>query len=303
MRSLPRELEHRVRYDVPLAPMTAWGIGGTASVLFSPASCGELALCVSYLRSQGTGYHVLGGGSNVLIDDGEIKVPIIRTVDLRWCDIEQDGDAVTLRCGSGTRIAEIVGMAAKNGWAGCEVLAGIPGTVGGAAAGNAGTSSGSIGDVIASADVVAHDAEIVTLDRKDLDLGYRRSALSNARLGVISSLVLRLSVSDPGEVRRFCDEILSVRSKQPTGARTAGSVFKNPPGDYAGRLLDAAGCKGLTVGACRVSTAHANFIENLGGASAADVRALIKICRERVFDKFGIELDTEVVSLGADHAA
>jgi UDP-N-acetylmuramate dehydrogenase len=205
---------------------------------------------------------------------------------------------VLIVCGAGVDLRKIFALTIREGWSGLEFAAGIPGTVGGALMGNAGTRYGDIASAVRSARVVKADGTAENLNKDEINWGYRRSSLSEGEPLVISRVELALRESVREEVISSARLAIASRSLQPAGVRTAGCVFKNPPGERAGKLLDEAGCKGLSSGGARVSPVHANFIENCAGATAADIVKLAIECRQRVFERFGISLQFEIRSFG-----
>jgi len=203
-------------------------------------------------------------------------------------DFSDDG----VRVGGGVHLPRLAKKCAERNLAGVEGLAGVPGTVGGALMTNAGTPRGVIGDVISSVDIFNGDGDVKTLSRDQLKFGYRQSSLIGQWV-VGAKLALKLSSN--GHVMDKIKEELVLREKsQPLGTRNVGSVFKNPPNDFAARLIEAVGLKGKQQGRVRFSPKHANFMENLGGASAKEVLDLIKLAQELVKEKFNVELETEV---------
>jgi UDP-N-acetylmuramate dehydrogenase len=296
--SAPDRLEEIIRKTVPLAQLLTWGTGGTARTLISPKDGGELALAMKWLRSEGFGFHVIGGGSNSLVADGEIEDPVISTRGMNSVSISREGGSIFVTCGAGVFLKNIFALSLREGWSGLEHIAGIPGTVGGAIIGNAGTKEGEMSSVVRTVSSVRGDGEPVTMEHDEIEWGYRRSSLAESGQAVVSSAVLRLRESTKEAVTAAAKHTLEQRSSQPLGARTAGCVFKNPPRDKAGRLLEAAGCKGLSVGGAKVSEIHANFIENHGDCSAMDIANLARLCRDMVYEKFGVTLRFEIKSIG-----
>jgi UDP-N-acetylmuramate dehydrogenase len=292
----PDSIGSFIYHDRPLAPLTTWGVGGRAETLLSPRSAEELALSVRWLRSGGKSFFTLGGGSNVLIWDGVIDVPVLLTARVSDMRVYVEGGSAFIECSAGTRLSGVLSVAIKEGWSGLEFAAGIPGTVGGALAGNAGTLRGSVGPSVVKVRTVGEDGEMIERDARDIEWSYRRCGLPDG--AVVAGAVFKLSLSAKETVRAGVKEALDARRSQPVGYRTAGCVFKNPQGHSAGMLLDKAGCKGLIAGGARVSSVHANFIENMGGCSAEDIMNLALACKGRVLDMFGVTLEFEVRTLG-----
>lgn len=255
-----------------------------------------MVAAVRAARLLGLPLAVLGRGSNVLVPDegvrGIVLCPIAATTWVRFsgCRVE---------VGAGYPLPGLVRGTVERGLGGLEDLGGIPGSVGGAICMNAGAGGQAIGDVTVWVDVVGPDGEWRRLFRDSLGFAYRSSSLQDGE-GVVLSAVLELRPARREELRaRLQAGEERRRRTQPLRWPNAGSIFKNPPGEHAGRLLDAAGCKGLRVGRAQISPRHANFIVNLGGARAADVLALMAEAYRRVLVAFGIRLEPEIRLLGA----
>jgi UDP-N-acetylmuramate dehydrogenase len=265
--------------------------------MFVPRTEEELSGAVAWARANGAGFFVLGGGSNVLISDAAFEIPVINTVRMSGITVHRSGNAVYIDCLAGTPMKEVVALALKNGWSGLECAAGIPGTVGGAVAGNAGSKSGSVGSSVERVVTLERDGVRAEWSGHGIRWGYRCCPLFEDGHRVAQSVTFRTEQSSKEEVARLAAETTRGRKIQPVSARTAGCVFKNPPGNSAGYLLDKSGCKGISVGGARVSESHANFIENHSG-SAWDILSLALLCRKKVLAKFGIYLDFEVRMAG-----
>ncbi len=230
----------------------------------------------------------LGAGSDVLIPDSGFDGLVIRLVGLRGTKVE--GNRVYLKAGE--PLPAVARAMAERGLSGFEYVVGVPGTVGGGVAKNAGAHGREIKDVLREAYVVNGEGYVRTLKRKDLKLAYRTSSLPD--VGILVEAHFVLEEDDPRAIKGRIEEFLSYRERsQPWTERTAGCMFKNPPGDYAGRLIDLAGLKGFRVGGVKVSEKHANFFINEGG-TADDAIRLIDYVRERVREVFGIELEVEI---------
>jgi len=251
----------------------------------------QLRRLYSFCRERGLPLFPVGQGSNLLVEDGGIRGVVVR---LRG-DFETfafNGDEAV--AGAGALMPALAAVCAEKGLGGAEFMAGIPGTLGGGLLTNAGTPEGDLGSIVQSVEVF--DGEFSTWRREKLEFSYRRSNLGGE---IVTAVVLRLRRGDPGEIRALMRRQLDRRAeRQPLGTFNCGSVFKNPPGDHAGRLIEAAGLKGHRIGGARISPKHANFIENTDKAGAADVKALIDLARARVKEKFGVELELEVWRAG-----
>jgi UDP-N-acetylmuramate dehydrogenase len=290
-----REVGVPFEEDAPLARRVWWRVGGPADALIEARSTADVAAAAAVAAAHGLPLHVLGNGSNLLVSDDGVAGLVLHLGALDHARLDADQ---LLSVGAGLRDAVLLARAAKHGWAGLDALAGIPGTVGGAVRMNAGSSLGELGDTLVDVDVVLPGGAAATLPAAALDLGYRRCQLPPG--AVVTAARLRLAdpaTFDAGQerVRAF----LALRkATQPLDLPSCGSTFRNPPGDYAGRLIEAAGLKGFTVGGAQVSPKHANFVVNLGDATAADIAAVIRRARDVVADRFGVTLRPEVEALG-----
>jgi UDP-N-acetylmuramate dehydrogenase len=292
-----------VEQDVPLGPYTSLKIGGPADFFVRARDERELSRCLSAAHRLGVPWLLLGGGSNVLVADRglrglAIKVEAPPGQRNRGAVLEETADAVRLRCPTGVLSAGLARWTAGLGWEGFEWACGIPGSVGGAAAGNAGAYDGDMARTVERVLAWLPEGER-ELAGAEMDWAYRSSRFKRSpRPGAILSVDLRLR---PGSREAAVAKIEAYerqrREKQPT-ERSCGSVFKNPAGDYAGRLIEAAGLKGTSVGGAQISLKHGNFFVNRGGARAADVVALVRRARERVETAEGVRLETEILLAG-----
>ncbi len=275
--------------DAPLAPLTTIRVGGTADWLCRAASFRDVVAALAWAREAGAPVAVVGRGSNLLVSDEGFRGLVLRLVG-RLTAISVRGE--DLWCGGGASLPRAVQRAATHGLEGLEFGASIPGTVGGAVAMNAGAHAGELAQVLAWAVICGPDGRR-RVERDDLELGYRRSSVAPGE--VVAAAGFRLRAGDAAAIAaRLAEFRAHRRATQPQGVRTFGSVFTNPPGDSAGRLLEAAGCKGLTVGGARFSPVHANFIEAGPGCRSADVLALMAEGRGRVIAGGGPVLTPEV---------
>lgn len=275
--------------DAPLAPLTTIRVGGTADHLCRAGSFRAVVAALAWARDEGVPVAVVGRGSNLIADDEGFRGLVLRLVG-RLTAISARGDG--LWCGGGASLPRAVQRAAAAGLTGLEWGASIPGTAGGAVAMNAGAHAGDLAQVLAWAVVCGPDGRR-RVGPGDLALGYRRSAVGPG--DVVAAVGFSLTPGDPGEIaERLAGFRGHRRATQPQGVRTFGSVFTNPPGDSAGRLLEAAGCKGLVVGGARFSPVHANFIEASPGCRSGDVLDLMAEGRRRVLRAGGPELVPEV---------
>ncbi len=291
--------ELEVMFEQPLAPFTTFGIGGPADVLYLPRKVEDLERVFRLHRAGDEAPICLGGGSNVLISDQGVAEPVVvLKYGLDTLETEEfSGEEVLIRAGAGATSAALVGRAAREGWADLVFLAGIPGTVGGAAVMNAGYGERAMAGVVEALKVLEPGGETRRVGRDKLDYGYRR--LSLERGTVVLEVELKSRAGDPREVDREIKEALRRRREgQPKGVKSAGSFFKNPENDFAGRLIESAGLKGRRCGRAQVSPVHANFIVNTGSATAEEVMTLAQEVREEVKAKFEITLEPEVRYIG-----
>ncbi len=279
--------------DYPLARLTTVRTGGAAVHFARPGSLRELVGLLAWARERGAELHVIGSGSNLLVADDGVRGLVVK-LERELARIEPDGQG--LRCGGGARLPAVAARAAGLGLAGIEFGVNIPGTVGGAVRMNANAYDGALAAVLEWVEIVSASGT----ERRgpgELGFGYRRSALTEGEIVARARFAL-----EPGPPAAIRATIASMRERrhaaQPKGIRTFGSTFKNPPGHTAGRLLADAGVAELAVGGARFSDKHANFVENVGDATTADILSLMALGRRRVSERFGVVLDPEVELLG-----
>jgi len=291
------EIESTVRgeilRDAPLATRTAVRVGGPADLLVRPADPDALATLLRTVRRLGVPLAILGGGANLLVSDRGVRGVVLKLPqDLA----PESGAGETLTLNAGAPNPRLSARAHARGLVGMEFIAGIPGTLGGAVAMNAGTRIGEMKDVISRVELAtAEGAGFVPAS--DLAFGYRRARLPPG--SVVTRVEFRLRRGDVAASAAAMKADRDRRSStQPLDRPTFGSTFTNPPGDFAGRLIEAVGLKGHRIGNATWSDVHANFVVNLGGATAAEVVALMRLARARVRERFGIALETEVRLVG-----
>lgn len=291
-----------VSHDRPLAPLTTYRVGGNAAVLFEPASAHDLIAITSALRDvdvdpAAVAIVVVGRGSNMVVSDqGFHGIAVRMGPPLAWIEGGPEGEAVG--AGAATSLPLLANWAARRALSGLEFTVGIPGSVGGGVRMNAGAHEGAIADTLSEVDVydIAR-GEIETRAAGALDLRYRHSSLRDDE--IVVSGTFRLVPDDEAAIRARMEKYRRHRADtQPGALQNAGSTFKNPPGDSAGRLVDAAGLKGHRVGGAAVSELHANFFVADDDARAQDVFDLVQDVRRRVADRFGVELEPEVRFVG-----
>ncbi|MDR2694206.1 MAG: UDP-N-acetylmuramate dehydrogenase [Chitinispirillales bacterium] len=286
----------KIAENVRLADKTSYRIGGAARCYAEPRSEAEVVEAYRFAAEKGMPLFVLGNGSNVLISDagfGGLVVNLSKYFSaLSW-------DKATAFVLSGFPLDDLAADAAERGCAGIECLSGIPGTVGGAVVMNAGAFDTDISKTLRSARVLkASTHTLETVPAKDLNFGYRTSALKGGGDAVLS-VTFDFTYGDAARLKSLRDDVVARRrAKQPVDSPSCGSVFKRPPNGFAGTLVESCGLKGFRLGMAEVSEKHANFIINTGSAKAEDVRALIRRVQQAVFEKHGILLEPEVIFLG-----
>ncbi len=284
-----------VQRDVPLSDYTSFRIGGPADLLVVAHTVGELASAVALAHESDTPWWVLGGGSNVLISDAGVRGLTI----VNRCRATRIGEDGTAWAESGALLAGLARETIQVGLAGLEWAVSVPGTVGGAVVGNAGAHGGCVADCLSSVELLHPSGQRAVWPATELELAYRSSQLKTKGLiGVVLSAEFRLTPAPVDTLRRRASEYLAYRRRTQPVTASAGSIFRNPPGDYAGRLIEAAGLKGAREGGAQFSTVHANFIVNLGGATARDVLCLIERAQRVVGERFGVTLEPEIVFIG-----
>jgi len=274
---------------------TSWRIGGPSELFVEPIGREELRQVVAHAYKRGIPLTVIGAGSNLLVSDSGIKGIVVK-VGKGLSQVWAGEDGVVAEAGA--RLASVAVIARDAGLGGFEFSAGIPGAVGGALVMNAGANGVSIGDLVCKTLLLSREGKFYSKLKEEMDFGYRTSVLQREPSIVIEAF-FSCRRRDKDLIKKEMDEYYNKRRlTQPIAFPTAGSVFKNPPGHSAGRLIEAAGLKGIRNGGAEISTLHANFIVNLGWATARDVLVLIDKVRETVFSCFGVELELEVNVIG-----
>ncbi len=279
------------RRDVPLGPMTWFGIGGHAEFLIEPKNEQQLSVVLHRCRETQTPVRVLGLGANVLVADEGVRGVVLRLSSDAFTKSTY-GEA-TLTAGGGADMIKLVRESVRRGLAGIEALAGIPGTVGGGICMNCGGKFGEISTVVESIRVISPDGLIRERSKSDLQFGYRRCNLGDE---LVLSAMFDLTPTDPVALDTRFREIWQYKqaTQPPLGTQSAGCIFRNPTGNSAGKLIDQAGLKGFRVGSAWISTQHANFAIADKGGRASDVIRLITTVADRVADTFGVRLEPEV---------
>ena len=292
---LGARIRGRVRVWEPLSRHTTFHIGGPADIFVEPVDVADLAETASFAREKGLPLKVIGNGSNLLVADRGIRGIVVRLAP-RFNEVQWLPDGAIV--GAGVRLGRLVKEATEAGLSGLESTVGIPGTLGGALATNAGTDTGSIGDLVVGATVLEADGEVREWSATQFAYRYRYSTLRAANATVVAAR-LRL---EPAEREAIAAKVERLRAKragrQPLRAWSAGSVFKNPRGVAAGKVLDRAGAKGMRVGDAQVSRKHANFLINRGRATAADMVELIERAHALALRRYDIDLELEIELVG-----
>jgi len=295
---LQRALRGRALRDEPMSRHTTWRVGGPADLFIEPADGEDLAETLRILAAAHCPWLTVGAGSNLLVKDGGIRGAVLHLTRLRRLEITDDG---RVTAGAGLPLMTLIRATIARGLAGLEGLAGIPGTVGGGVVMNAGAGGQQLADVVEGATLVGPEGpEVWSRDR--LAFGYRSSAVEAGQ--IISEARMRLHPGDPRHLAEtFAGRLAERAAAQRVGGPNAGSVFKNPPGASAWRLIDGAGLRGAVEGSARVAERHSNFIVTTKTAYAGDILRLIERIRDQVRRQSGIELETEVKIVGEDLCA
>ena len=290
-----KTLVPHARFDEPLARHTTFKIGGPADAFVDAKSSDQVLNCLRVARDAGVPFFVLGWGSNLLVRDRGVRGLVLRlTGEFDRVDFP-GGDRVL--SGASVRVPQLVVACAEKGLSGLEPIVGVPGTVGGALAMNAGTRDGEIGPLVAEVEAVdPQSLSIRKIPRPELHFAYREGPLKNL---IALSVLLQLKPGAKGDIMAAVARYQQKRRQtQPIHTFNVGSTFKNPPGRFAAQMIEQLGLKGHAVGGARVSPLHANFIENFAGAKASDVLALVDLIRERARANFGVGLELEMRVVG-----
>ena len=285
-----------VQENISLAPYTSARIGGPADILVTVKSADELADVMKVIWAHEIPYYIMGGGSNVLVSDKGVRGVVVlnRAKEVRF----ESGDQPTVWCEAGVIFSNLANRCASKGMAGLEWAATVPGTIGGAVYGNAGAFGGDISENLIWAELLTKKGREKFLVEQ-MGYGYRTSILKRGEINaIVLSSLLRLKNSNKEEVSVKIEQFSERRkATQPPGA-SMGSMFKNPAGDHAGRLIEAAGLKGTRIGNAEISKLHGNFFINHGETKAEDIHALIRLVQKTVNEKFGVQLELEVELVG-----
>ena len=285
-----------IEENVPMAQYTSFRAGGKARMMVITADAEQLSAVLGVLSGSGVQYMVLGNGTNILVKDSGYDGVIVK-IGSGFDYVRQEG--CRLVCGSGTRMSVAAKAALEGGLSGFEFASGIPGFTGGAVFMNAGAYGGEMKDILRRAKIVSKDGSrefYMTAD--ELEMGYRHTKLHDTG-DIVTEVEFVLEEGNRTQIKAKMSELMEKRnSKQPVNFPSAGSFFKRPEGYFAGKLIQDAGLKGLSVGGAQVSELHSGFIINRGGATATDILQLMEMIQARVFDEFGVRLETEVRIIG-----
>ncbi|MBT2135836.1 UDP-N-acetylmuramate dehydrogenase [Croceibacterium sp. LX-88] len=291
---VPSDVRGKLTEDAPLDKLVWFKSGGAADWLFEPADTDDLVSFLARL-DEGTPVMALGLGSNLIVRDGGVPGVVVR-LGKAFATVEVLRDQV-VECGGGASGILVSSTARDAGIAGLEFLRGIPGTVGGFVRMNGGAYGREVADILVDCDVALHDGTLITVPVADLHYTYRHSNLPDG--AIVVSARFKGTAGDPKVIGAEMDRIAQAREEsQPLRSKTGGSTFKNPTGDKAWRLVDAAGCRGLKVGGAQVSEKHANFLINTGDATSADIETLGEEVRRRVSESQGVTLEWEIKRVG-----
>ncbi len=293
-----------IRRNEPLSRHTSFAIGGPADIVAYPVDRDDLLALLREIKAKGMPVFILGGGTNLLVRDGGFRGVVVNLKNLRTIAVEREyrsigGSFAVVLAEAGVSLPKLLAFTAEEGLTGLEFAAGIPGTVGGAVCMNAGTAAGEIGDVIDTVTLISMEGRLVTKGRDEMGFGYRTSSIPEGHLVLDMRVALRRGEKDKIQAR--IHDLMDARKKnQPWGLPNAGSMFRNPHEESAGKLIEAAKLKGRRVGDAQVSDKHANFIVNLGKAKASDVLSLMDIVKQTVLDVHGVRLEPEIKIVGED---
>ncbi len=288
----------RLQENVRMAGLTTSRVGGPASAVVTCSTAAELASDVQYLWQNDIPLQVLGSGSNILVSDNGVEKVILQNKAKKFVFESLEGQPV-LNAESGATLITIVREAAQKGFDGLVWASTIPGTLGGAVYGNAGAHGSDMNHSLVMAEILHREKGMLSMNAEQMQYAYRSSILKRSPgTAVILSAVLALHVGDPAEIKAAIQVNADKRRcSQPSGS-CFGSTFKNPAGDSAGRLIEAAGLKGTRIGGVEISTLHANFMINDGTGCAEDYRNLVLLAQKTVFEKFGVKLELEIEMIG-----
>ncbi|WP_099188458.1 UDP-N-acetylmuramate dehydrogenase [Tepidibacter mesophilus] len=287
--------KENILVDEPMKNHTSFKIGGPADFLVTPTNENQLKEIIKYIKEENLPHFLMGNGSNLLVRDGGIRGIVVKIAqNYNKFEINEN----IIKAQSGILLSTLAKYIAKNCYKGFEFASGIPGTLGGAIAMNAGAYGGEMKDVVKSVKVLNQQGEIVELSNEQMEFGYRTSLVTKKNL-IVLEVTLDLEKGNYEEIKNILDDLTVKRTtKQPLNVPSAGSTFKRPEGYYAGKLIEDSGLKGVRLKGAQVSDKHSGFVINAGGATAQDIIELIEFIKKTVYDKFKVELNEEVKIVG-----
>lgn len=296
--TIKRIVSGSVLFDEPMNRHTSMGVGGTADIFMSPVTIEELQTTVSCLSDEKVPFVPVGNCTNLIVRDGGYRGALISLKGLETVEVsKEEGDSVFLSAQTGAHLSRLVELSVRKSLTGMEFCAGIPGSVGGGVKMNAGAYGKELKDVVEFVSLITREGIIIDVARDDLRFEYRNFVLAEGT--VIVSAVFGLRKGSQTNIRERISYIMNMRKKKhPLAYRSAGSVFKNPPDEPAGRIIDEVGLKGLRIGDAMVSKIHGNFIVNLGKATAKDITLLMDTVQNKVLEERGILLEPEIKIIG-----
>lgn len=292
---LSKQIKSQILINEPMNRHTSWKVGGLAQALIELESLEDLRIIDYYVKKNNLELLIMGAGTNLLVLDKGIKGIVIK-FGTKFSKVVQEEEEIVVQAGA--KLTQVIKASIDAGLGGFEFMAGIPGTLGGAVVMNAGANGSSVSEVLQRVVLMNENGFIEEKEAFDLDFAYRSSKLLHSKNIVLEATFKGSSGDARFIAEKIKENILKRKAIQPLGYPNAGSVFKNPEGDYAGRLIELAQCKGLQVGEAKVSEKHANFIINIGKATSEDILRLIELVQKRVYEKFQVELLTEIQIAG-----
>lgn len=284
-----------IKYDEPMKNHTSIKVGGKADIYMEPENIDELVRFIGCLKDKDIPYYLFGNGTNVLISDDGIRGAVIK-IGEKIADVKIEKNTIIAE--SGALFSSISKLAAENSLTGLEFANGIPGSVGGAISMNAGAYGMEAKDVVEEVEVLNSEMDIMILNNKQMKFGYRKSIISKESY-IVTRVFFNLKTGSYNEIKKLMTELNEKRqAKQPIEFPSAGSIFKRPEGYYAGKLIEDAGLKGMTIGDAEISNKHCGFIINKGNATSKDVYNLIVHIQKTIYERYGVKLETEVKLIG-----
>ncbi|WP_372997562.1 UDP-N-acetylmuramate dehydrogenase [Lutispora sp.] len=289
------DLFSNIKLNEPMKNHTSFKVGGNADIFIEPDNANELVEFIRYAKENNIPYYIMGNGTNMLVSDEGIRGAVIKLGD-KISSVEVVDDKVIAQCGA--KLPDVANIAAEYSLTGLEFACGIPGSIGGTVAMNAGAYESEMKDVVESVEVLDSNLQYKVLQSKEMEFGYRKSAISKHNY-IVLGCTFKLKKGSKSDIKALMDEYTERRqNKQPLDMPSAGSIFKRPEGYYAGKLIEDAGLRGMTIGGAQVSEKHCGFIINKGDATARDIYNLIKHIQKTIYERFGVKLETEVKLIG-----